>query len=181
MKIQFFQPTIWRAGVHASPPATPPSSQALDLHLRLAKHDLWISHIPFTLHYPSATRGGATCYLIKGASSLPPTKKHGELADSIGRFIFKRDRLSRSPSDRRWLFEPGVQVRVGFSCSWNPQKHVSQEAVFTRTDDVTGWPHSWTLDSPPKIKKNKTSNLPPPKKMRICEWTYSAWRHKACI
>lgn len=72
MKIQFFQPTIWRAGVHASPPATPPSSQALDL--RLAKHDLWINHIPFTLHYPSATRGGATCYLIKGGLSLPPTK-----------------------------------------------------------------------------------------------------------
>lgn len=88
----------------------------------------------------------------QGCCVLASHQKHRELADSIGRFIFKQGCLSHSPSDRHWLLKPGVQVRVGFSHSWNPWKYGSQEAVFPRRDDVTGWPHSWTLDSPPKIK-----------------------------
>lgn len=138
----------FRAGVHA-----PPASQALEMHL--AKHHLWINQITFTLHYPSATRGGATCYLNKGASSFPRTKSTESWQIPLADLSWNSAVWVIHPSDRHWLFKPGVQVRVGFSLSWNPRKYGCQEAVFTRKDDVTWWPYSWMLDSPPKMKTKK--------------------------
>lgn len=91
----------------------------------------------------------------QGCFVLASHQKHRELADSIGRFISSNRAVWVIHPDRHWLSKPGDQVRVGFSHSWNPRKYGSQEAGFTRTDDVTGWPHSWMLDSPPKIKTNK--------------------------
>lgn len=121
-----------RAGVHASPTVSPPTSQALDRCL--ANHDR--NQITFTLHYPSATRGGATCYLLKGAKSLPPTR-------STERWLIPLADLSSNEAVSAIhpltdTLKPGVQVRVGFSRRWSPRKCGSQEAVLAGRDDLTG-------------------------------------------
>lgn len=123
-----------------------------------ASGKVWPLNTPDNLHASLPFSYHRRRHLLshQGCCVLASHQKHRELADSIGRFIFKRGCLRHSPSDRHRLLKPGVQVRVGVSRSWKPRKNGRREAVFTRRDDVTGWPHSWTLDSNcGVISKNK--------------------------
>lgn len=143
---------------------SPPTSLALDLHL--AKHDLWIKPITFPLYCPSANRGGAPYYLIKGAVSLPPTQLR------VGRFCWQIYR--HSPSDRQ-IIKARSPGESRLQPQLEPTEIWSQEAVFTST----GWPQAWTLDSPPKNKKKQTKQKIGSNP--ICEQMYSAWRHETCV
>lgn len=155
-----------------SPTVSPPTSQALDLGL--ANHDR--NQITFTLHYPSATRGGATCYLIKGATSLPPTKSTESwqipLAD------LSSNRAVRAIHPLTDTLKPGAQVRVGFSRRWmemwKPRGCVRQERWCHR---MTPYLDGWLATK----NKNKQTNKKIGLNLCIYEWNYSAWKHKTSI
>lgn len=79
------------------------------------------------LHYPPSTRGGATCYLIKGAASSPPTKSTASWQIPLAGLSFLFPVWgAHAASDRQRPVKPGVQVRVIFSRSLNPGKDGSQ-------------------------------------------------------